>query len=110
MNTKVLYSSFDDAVSMVFCLCWHCFLTKLDIKHSFRLCPVHPKDWNPLGYQWKDRYFFDIVLPLLIFNTFVALLDWILSYLAFIRNFTLLRRFRHRGENKEGMSNDIKNN
>eukprot|EP00111_Clytia_hemisphaerica_P014519 TCONS_00042745-protein len=63
-----------------------CFMAKVDIKHAFRLCPVHPDDWPMLGYKWLGKYFFDIRLPFglrsspLIFNTFADALTWILVH------------------------------
>ena len=31
-------------------------LSKVDLKHAFRLCPVHPDDWQLLGMLWKGNY------------------------------------------------------
>ena len=59
---------------------------KLDIKHAFRLCPVHPADWCLLGYKWDGRYFVDTRLPFgsrsspFIFNQFAEALIWILRH------------------------------
>lgn len=57
------YSSFDEAVNLIKSLGQGCYMAKLDIKHAFRLCPVHPDDWHLLGYQWENRFYFDVVLP-----------------------------------------------
>ena len=81
---SVRYSSFDDAVSLVHGLGPHAFMAKLDIKHAFRLCPVHPSQWSLLGFCWNQQFFFDTRLPFgsrsspCIFNTFADLLWWIL--------------------------------
>ena len=40
----VKYSSFDEAVSLVRDMGKGCFMAKVDIRHAFRLCPVHPDD------------------------------------------------------------------
>lgn len=83
---KVKYSSFDDAVGMVRDLGSGCYMAKIDIKHAFRLCPVHPDDWPLLGFKWLGKYFFDICLPFgsrsspFIFNTFADALAWILIH------------------------------
>jgi len=59
-------------------------MAKVDIKHAFRLCPVHPADWPLLGYSWLNRFFFDTRLPFgsrsspFIFNAFADALLWIL--------------------------------
>ena len=66
-------------------------MAKIDIKHAFRLCPVHPDDWPLLGFKWLGNYFFDVCLPFgsrsspFIFNTFADALAWILIHnLAFL--------------------------
>ena len=60
-----------------------CFMTKIDIKHAFRLCPVREEDWHLLGYFWRNRWYYDVRLPFcsrssFIFNTFADALLWIL--------------------------------
>lgn len=81
----VKYSQFDEAVSLVRAFGRGCFMGKVDIKHAFRLCPVHPLDWPLLGFSWLDRFFFDTRLPFgsrsspFIFNAFADALCWILS-------------------------------
>ena len=83
---SVKYSNFDDAVKLVTTVGANCFMAKLDIKHAFRLCPVHPSDWPHLGYKWLDQYFVDIRLPFgsrsspFIFNQFAEALLWILIF------------------------------
>jgi len=82
----VKYSSFDDAVSIVRYIGIGCFMSKIDVKHAFRLCPVHPSDWPLLGYKWLGKYLFDIRLPFrsrsspFIFNIFADALTWILVH------------------------------
>ena len=83
-SCHVKYATFDSAVSMVHAFGKGCFMAKIDIKHAFRLCPVHPDDWHYLGYFWLGRWYFDIRLPFgsrsspFIFNTFADCLQWIL--------------------------------
>ena len=87
---SVTYSSFDDAVVLVQALGPDCFMSKLDIKHAFRLCPVRPDQWGLLGYFWEGFFFIDTRLPFgsrsspFIFNTFADLLLWILIYIGCI--------------------------
>ena len=89
---SVSYSSFDDAVKLVTRLGRNCFMAKLDIKHAFRLCPVHPDDWHLLGYNWKERFYFDVVLPFggrsspFTFNNFADLLQWIIIVIFLIED------------------------
>eukprot|EP00117_Sycon_ciliatum_P020140 scpid38648/ scgid18029/ len=59
-------------------------LTKVDLRHAFRLIPVHPDDWPLLGMCWGGKFYFDTVLPFglrsspFLFNRFADLLAWIL--------------------------------
>lgn len=57
-------------------------MAKLDLKHAFRLIPVHPSDWNLLGYCNNNQYYFDVVLPFglrsspSLFNKLSDILEW----------------------------------
>ena len=53
---SVLYSKFDDAVKMVVDMGPGCFMSKLDVKHAFRLIPVHSSQWHLLCYQFQGFY------------------------------------------------------
>ena len=80
----VSYCSFDDAVAMVLAVGPTPYMAKVDIKHAFRLCPVHPSEWPLLCFHWLGSYFFDSRLPFglrsspFIFNSFADALLWIL--------------------------------
>ena len=39
------------------------YLTKVDVRNTFRLCPVRPADWFLLGIYWEKHYYYDRVLP-----------------------------------------------
>ena len=88
---SVRYTPFDEAVSMVSSFPFPCFMAKLDIKHAFRLCPVHPTNWSLLDYCWDNYFFVDTRLPFgsrsspYIFNKFADALVWILIYVFGIR-------------------------
>ena len=62
------------------------FLTKVDIRDAFRLCPVRPSDWPCLGIEWQGMFYYDCVLPFdlcsapFIFNSFADSIEWILKY------------------------------
>ena len=81
---SVKYSRFDDAVRMVMERGRGCFMSKLDIKHAFRLMPVHPSQWHLLCYQFEGMWYVDMVLPFglrsspAIFCQFADLVRWIL--------------------------------
>ena len=81
----VQYTHFDEATNLVRQAGQSCFLSKLDIKHAFRLIPVHPSQWHMLCYWWEGNYFVDTVLPFglrsspAIFNQFADLVGWVIK-------------------------------
>ena len=83
---SVKYTSFDEAVRMVKKQGVGAYMTKVDIRHAFRLCPVRVSDWPLLCYVWKGKYYVDTRLPFggrsspAIFNTFADALNWILQH------------------------------
>ena len=80
------YTLFDDAIALVREAGYSCFLSKVDIKHAFRLLPVKVQDWKLLGYFWEGFYFIDTRLPFglrsspSIFNRFADLICWVLQH------------------------------
>lgn len=82
---SVKYSKFDDAVDLIRSLGKGAFMAKIDIKHAFRICPVHPDDWGLLGYSHDGKFYIDIRLPFggrsspFIFNTVADAIHWILT-------------------------------
>ena len=60
-------------------------LAKMDVKHAFRLLPVHPADRHLLVMSWKDNIFIDTCIPFglrsapKLFNILADLLSWILE-------------------------------
>ena len=79
------YVHFDVATTLVRKMGRGCFLSKVDIKHAFRLLPVRPEDWPLLVYFWDGHYYVDLKLPFgarsspSIFTNFADLLCWILT-------------------------------
>ena len=61
--TSVQYTSFDKAVELIQNLGTGCKLFKMDIKNAFKLLPIRPKDFELLGFQFRDNYYFDKTLP-----------------------------------------------
>ena len=61
-------------------------MAKIDLKNAFRLVPVRPKDWNPLGIQWQDQFYIDICLPFglrsapFLFNQLADAIHWSLQH------------------------------
>ncbi|MES9905170.1 MAG: reverse transcriptase domain-containing protein, partial [Sedimenticola sp.] len=60
---SVQYTRFDKAVEMVQGLGPGALLAKADIKSAFRLLPVSPQDFELLGFQFDNKYYFDKCLP-----------------------------------------------
>ena len=62
--TVVNYTSFDDAVELVSSLGTGALMAKADIKSAFRLLPVHPDDFNLLGFFFNGSYYYDKCVPM----------------------------------------------
>ena len=79
---SVKYTHFDEEMALVRAAGQSCHLSKVDIKHAFRLLPVRTQDWKLLGYFWEGCYFLDTMLPFglrsspRIFNQFVDFICW----------------------------------
>ena len=79
------YVHFDVATALIRKMGRGCLLSKIDIRHAFRLLPVRPEDWPLLVYYWHGRYYVDLKLPFgsrsspSIFTEFADLLCWILT-------------------------------
>ena len=79
------YTHFDAATDLVHRLGRGTYLSKIDIKHAYRLLPVRPEDWPLLVYHWDGQYYVDIKLPFggrssaSIFTSFADLVCWVLN-------------------------------
>ena len=79
------YATVDMAISHIMAVGPGAYLTKVDVRNAFRLCPVRPADWFLLGIYWEKHYYYDRVLPFglrsapYIFNKFADGLQWILQ-------------------------------
>ena len=89
---NIQYSKFDDATSMIRTAGRDCLLSKLDIKHAYRLLPVRSDQWHMLAYRWNGKYYVDMVLPFGmrssggIFNHFADLVCWIINNKYGVKN------------------------
>ena len=61
---SVSYTSFDEAVNLVARLGNKALMGKADIKSAFRLLPVHPSDFELLGFCLDGEYYYDRCLPM----------------------------------------------
>ena len=81
---SLTYETVDTAISSIMKFGKGAFLTKVDIRNAFRLCPVSPSDRAFLGFYWDSQYYSDKVLPFglrsapYIFDKFAAALNWTL--------------------------------
>ena len=79
------YATFDEALALVARHGQNALMAKLDIKHAFRLCPVHPADLELLGIHWEGQYYIDLRLPFglrsspYLFNRLADAFEWILK-------------------------------
>ena len=49
------YVTIDDAIQKIISMGPDAKLAKVDIKHTFRLIPVHPADRHLLGIEWENQ-------------------------------------------------------
>ncbi|XP_053159366.1 uncharacterized protein LOC128347977 isoform X1 [Hemicordylus capensis] len=79
---SVHYTSFDAAVHMVRSQGVGALMAKCDIESAFRLLPVHPNDFDLLGFSFAGQYYFDRALPMgcsiscAAFEAFSTFLEW----------------------------------
>lgn len=80
------YITIDNAIKGIKSFGRGCFLAKTDVESAFRLIPVNPNDYELLGMFWKDRYYYDKVLPFglrsapFLFNLLSDAVEWILIH------------------------------
>ena len=60
---SVHYTKFDEATRLVRQRGRNCLMFKMDIKHAFRVLPIHPSQWKYLGTKWMGFYFVDFRFP-----------------------------------------------
>ncbi|XP_053403684.1 uncharacterized protein LOC123554801 [Mercenaria mercenaria] len=60
---SVKYTEFDEAIRIIQDLGRNCYLFKMDIKSAFRLLPIHPDDFELLGFSCMEKIYFDNCLP-----------------------------------------------
>ena len=86
------YTHFDNTTNMVYNKGKNCLMTKIDIKHAFRLLLVHSTQWILLGICWLSMYFVDTRLPFglrsapVIFNRFADAVCWMLNSVCNFKN------------------------
>ena len=84
--TSMSYATLDDAINEIRELGKGAFIAKSDIESAFRLIPIKKQDYHLLGFQWKDEFFFEKVLPMgcasscQLFESFSSALEFIFKY------------------------------
>ena len=79
---SVKYLSFDQAVEIVQQEGKGALMAKTDVKSAFRLLPIHPDDFELLGFKFCGKYFIDKCLPMgaarscALFETFATFLEF----------------------------------
>ena len=69
-DLSVTFSKFDDAMNLVRVAGPGALMAKLDIKHAFRIMPVHPDDWDLLGTCWDGLYLLSSTCHLVVIAPF----------------------------------------
>ena len=60
-----------------------CLMSKIDIESAYRCIPVRPEDWPLLGLQWRDQFYFDVVMQFGITSA-TAIFEWYSSAAQYI--------------------------
>ena len=89
---SVRYTSLDEAVCMVRKCGVGAELAKCDVKSAFRLLPVHPRDFDLLGFHFQGAFYTDRALPMgcsiscSVFEKFSTFVEWKLRDLTGYRS------------------------
>lgn len=81
--SRVQYAGIQEAISKVKLVGKGCFLAKTDIQSAFRIVPVHPEDYELLGFSWEGKFYYDRSLAFgassscRIFERISSALEWI---------------------------------
>ena len=81
--SSVSYATIEDGIRLIKRAGQGCFLAKTDIKSAFRIVPIHPADYNLLGMQWKNSFYYDRCMPMgcssscLTFEALSTAVEWI---------------------------------
>lgn len=62
--TSVNYEDFDHVVSLIQAAGPRTWISKVDIRHAFRIMPIHPSDVNLFGFHWQGQFYVDKCLPM----------------------------------------------
>lgn len=58
------YPTVDNIASLIWSTGAGCLIYKRDLRRAYRQFPVDPMDYPLLGYCWKHKLYFDVVMPM----------------------------------------------
>ena len=61
--SKVTYETLDHIVALVQKFGKDSLISKVDIEDAFRIMPIHPKDYNLLGFMFREKFITTNVSP-----------------------------------------------
>ena len=80
--SSVQYATIQDAIDFIQHSPKPVYMAKVDVESAFRIIAISPADRPLLGFQWKGKFFMDVVLPMgcssscAIFECFSTSLEW----------------------------------
>jgi hypothetical protein len=83
---SVHYQSIDDAISAIKKVGVGALLSKSDLENAYKQVPIHPTDFELLGFQVDGLFYYDKTLPFglsyscQLFEKFSSALQWILQH------------------------------
>ena len=60
----VQYANVNKAINLIMRFPRGSYTRKTDIKHAFKLIPIHPDDHHKLGLTLDGKYYYDVTLPM----------------------------------------------
>lgn len=83
---SVTYQTVDDAVRFILDFGQGTLMAKTDIEHAYKIVPIHPDDYELLGFQVDNLFYYDRTLPMglsyscQLFEKFSSSIHWILNH------------------------------
>lgn len=84
-HSTVSYQSVDDAVALIKHYGKGALLSKTDIEHGYKNIPIHPNDYELLGFAVGDDLYYDKTLPMglsfacNLFEKFSSAMHWVIN-------------------------------
>ena len=81
--SAVRYANICSAIDLVISTCNKAFMAKTDVKHAFRIIPLHLDVRHLFLFQWNGQYYVDLALPMgcssscMIFEAVSTAVEWI---------------------------------